>query len=906
MDSRQPFLCAWICSLALALQAGPLFAQEKSKESGDKVLQAAMAVFANIREEALPNGLRVYLKPIPGATTVTTMVAYKVGSADEDLDQTGLSHYLEHLLFKGTDKLFPGDIDRLTLRNGGANNAYTSEDITVYHFDFSADRWEQALEIEADRMRNLRIDERHEFQQEKGAVIEELRRNEDAPWDLEYKAILPKLFGAKAPYGHPVIGQTAHVRGATADTIKRHYDRWYHPNNACLVVCGGFDPDSAMEKIRRLFGPIPKGTLSERKAHIPPTRQDLERLQMTSRFEVNRLLIGFNTVDFVHADGPALTVLEAVLSDGKTSRLYRKLIEGEEIASEAAAESSLGRYPGWFGIQVELLQGQELAKAEKLVFAELDKLTRELITEKELSRVRQKLLASAVFSRESVHGLANAISSTVILADLKHLQEFLPRLLKVSPEDLKRVAAKYFRQDSAVALWSVPAGKATGASNSPREKQPARASLAEAKEFSFSKVRRVVLPSGLVLLLHEDHRNPVVVLSAALRDSRAFEPDGKYGLATLTGSLLDEGLPGVSGQELAESVENIGGELSLDELGGTVKVLSHNASFGIETILSCLQSAVCPKEAFERKQKQVLSTLADLETQTDYLARREFLKAVYGEHPRGRPSMGTQNSVKKITREDCVEFRKLCFQPSNIILAVSGDINPAEVEKQIRQAVENWTGPPLKRPKFAPLRMPDKFTQVIHTMEDSVQMQFYMGHAGIRRNDPDYYKLLVMDHILGTGPGFTDRLSARLRDREGLAYTVSAAIAGSADTEPGAFMCYIGTDAANFARVKKEFLEEIERIRDTLPSREELNDSRNYLLGNMAFRFTTNGSIANQMLSMERLNLGSDCLEKYRLGVASVTAEDIREVARKHLHPDKLTLIAVGPLDAEGNPLKKK
>ena len=157
-------------------------------------LRAAAALYEGIRTETLPNGLRVYLKPVPGAATVTTMVAYKVGSSDEDLDNTGLSHYLEHLMFKGTDKIMPGDIDRVTLRNGGQNNAYTSEDYTIYHFDFAADRWEVALEIEADRMRNLRIDAKHEFEQEKGAVVSELEMDEDQLYDLESKTIVPLLF----------------------------------------------------------------------------------------------------------------------------------------------------------------------------------------------------------------------------------------------------------------------------------------------------------------------------------------------------------------------------------------------------------------------------------------------------------------------------------------------------------------------------------------------------------------------------------------------------------------------------------------------------------------------------------------------------------------------------------------
>ena len=231
-----------------------------------ELARTASALFDNLKFETLPNGLRVYLLPVKSSPVVTTMVAYKVGACDEDKDQTGLSHYLEHLLFKGTVKLMPGDIDRATQRNGGRNNAYTSEDMTAYHFDFAADRWQIALEIEADRMRNVKIDEKHEFQQEKGAVISELKGGEDQPWDLEYKTILPLLYPKEAPYSHPVIGEEKHVRGATAEIIKRHYDKWYHPNNASLVIAGGFDADATMALVKKLFSSIPKGDLPERKA----------------------------------------------------------------------------------------------------------------------------------------------------------------------------------------------------------------------------------------------------------------------------------------------------------------------------------------------------------------------------------------------------------------------------------------------------------------------------------------------------------------------------------------------------------------------------------------------------------------------------------------------------------------
>jgi zinc protease len=180
-----------------------------------------------------------------------------------------------------------------------------------------------------------------------------------------------------------------------------------------------------------------------------------------------------------------------------------------------------------------------------------------------------------------------------------------------------------------------------------------------------------------------------------------------------------------------------------------------------------------------------------------------------------------------------------------------------------------------------------------------------MGHVGIRRDNPDYFKLLVMDYVLGTGPGFTDRLSARLRDREGLGYSVSANITGSAGEQPGTFACYIGTYPKTFAAAKKGFLEELHRIRNEKPPPEEVEDAKKYLLGHLPFQFTTTQRIADQLLTVERYHLGLDYYDKYRKAVAAVTPEDVQDVARRYLDPEHMVLVVVGAVDPEGKPLEK-
>jgi len=893
-----------LCLCVLPTLLSP--AQAPSSEAR-LAMSAAEALYAGIRETTLPNGLRVYLKPIPSSTSVTTLVVYKVGSADEDKDCTGLSHYLEHLMFKGTARLKPGDIDRITFRAGGSNNAYTSTDLTAYHFTLPADRWLDALQVEADRMRNLRIDREHEFDKEKGAVINELAGNEDSPWDLEYKAMLPLLFGKAHPYGHPVIGEARHVREATEKVIQAHYDRWYHPNNAALVMVGGFDADQALTAIRKQFGSIPAGKLPPRK-QVPEDQPKLPiRQEMPSKFSVPRLLLAYPTVRVGAAEEPALAVLEALLGRGKRSRLYASLVEGTAVASSVEVSHSSGRYGGWLGVFVDVLPGQNRAAVEKRLLEELARLGKEPVAEEELRRIKQQLLASAVFERESTYQLADSIGQAVTLTDLDHARKYLPRILAVTAADVQRVAREFLSPTRSVTLWSVPAGKPMGAASSNHPARSARqAGKGQGQAFDLKKTRRVVLPNGLTLLVLENRRLPIVTARLSLRQSTLYQKDDKLGIAALTGLLLDEGTTRRTGKQIAEAIENVGGQLSLDGSGGNVRVLSSNRSLGLELLLECLTQPAFADEAVARRRAQMLAELGEEEAQPRSRAARVFQKAVYGDHPLGRPSRGTTQSVAKLTGADCKAYHAQVFVPNNAILTVVGDCDAEAVIAEVTRLTANWNKAELPALNLPTVKRPEKFQQTILSMPQAAQLQVFLGHVGVRRNDPDYYKLLVMDHILGTGPGFTDRLSSRLRDREGLAYTVSATITASAGLEQGTFVCYIGTDNDQFARVKELIVEELRRIRDTRPTAEEVEDVKAYLLGSQLLRFGTTQGIAGQLVALERFGLGLDALEVFRKQVAAVTAEDVQAVARKYIDPERLVVVAAGAVDEQGRPLQKE
>src|SRR5262249_29917262 len=293
-----------------------------------------------------------------------------------------------------------------------------------------------------------------------------------------------------------------------------------------------------------------------------------------------------------------LEVVQALLAGGKTGRLYKALVEGAEVAGSVSAGNSAGRYPGWFSIQVQMVKGKDRAQAEKVVLKELQRLRDEPVSAAELKRVQQTVLTDTVFSRESVHGLADSIARGVTTNDLDFLKNYLPRILAVTPQDVQNAAKKYFDPEQRVIVWSVPKEKGKGGKGEPAsEKKRTAGAEGGTSGVSLTAAKRVELPNGLVLLLYENHRLPIVVAEALVQHVQLLEPEDKAGVAALTGYLLDEGTAKHTGAQIAEIIEDVGGTLSLSSGGGSVRVLAPHRHLGLELLLECLKDANFPKQA---------------------------------------------------------------------------------------------------------------------------------------------------------------------------------------------------------------------------------------------------------------------------------------------------------------------
>lgn len=419
-------------------------------------IQVQPFITRGVQKTVLPNGLTVITKELHDKPIVASIIWYRVGSRNEEIGQTGKSHFLEHMLFKGTEKYKKGDIDLIALENGGANNAFTWLDFTAYYFTFASDRWQVALDIEADRMRNTRFAE-EDFDSERQVVQEELRIRLDGPWEALQNEVWATAF-RQHPYHWPTVGWIDDLESATGADMKAYYDKWYHPRNATLVIVGDFNTDEALESVEQLFGPIPAGPEVKPLRIAEPRQRGEKRVIVKKDTPVERLLIGYHAPAVGDADSYPLEIIQTLLSTGKASRLYQRLIERDQSVTVASATYHDHIDPSLFYIQAELKPEFKLEDVERAIYEEIDRLKNEPVSIAEIEKAKRQIEADLVMSNEEplqqaiLMGQYETIASEERVPEqargYKYLDTVLDYIRAVTAEDVARTAQKYFTQDN--------------------------------------------------------------------------------------------------------------------------------------------------------------------------------------------------------------------------------------------------------------------------------------------------------------------------------------------------------------------------------------------------------------------------------------------------------------------------
>jgi len=408
------------------------------------------------------------------------------------------------------------------------------------------------------------------------------------------------------------------------------------------------------------------------------------------------------------------------------------------------------------------------------------------------------------------------------------------------------------------------------------------------------EIKRDVLPQGLTLLVVERHNLPIVNITLGIKAGSLIEPPEKAGLSNLTVELLTEGTKKRTASQIDEEIEFIGA--SLETSGGydyvtvSLSILKKDLDLGVDILSDVILNPVFPRDELNKKKTLIKGRLKAQEEDPDFLAGREFKKALFGLHPYGRLIEGTPETLDRLKLRDLIDFHSAYYVPQNAIMSVVGDITMEEIKGLLSKYFSGWQRKEFKIP--SPQRPePLKEKKVINIDKDITQANIILGHIGISRDNPDYYAISLMNYILGGG-GFASRLMQNIREEKGLAYDISSRF--WAQKEAGSFQVSLQTknESANIAI--EEILKEMNRIRETPVSREELSDAKAFLIGSFPLRIETTRKIVNLLLSLEYYGLGLDYINKYPTYIEGITEDDVLRVAKKYLDPERLTLVVVG------------
>ncbi|OGW40269.1 MAG: hypothetical protein A2010_02930 [Nitrospirae bacterium GWD2_57_9] len=405
--------------------------------------------------------------------------------------------------------------------------------------------------------------------------------------------------------------------------------------------------------------------------------------------------------------------------------------------------------------------------------------------------------------------------------------------------------------------------------------------------------KRIVLQNGMILLLAERHDIPMVTVNMAIKAGSTAAPHDKPGLAEITASLLTQGTTRRTAQQISSEIDFIGGSISTsggsDFASASLRVLKKDIRSGLDLLSDVLLHPVFDQKEIDRKVKAMLAEIQRQKEEPGTVASEAFEKAVYGNHPYGWTNDEIAGYLQKITRQEVVDFYGSRYRPNDTIISVVGDVTEKEIVALLGRYFKEWQRKELPPPAVAPVPEVGRIT-VKKIDRNITQANINLGNIGIRRENPDYYAVLIMNYILGGG-GFSSRLMDNIRDNKGLAYDAHSSFA--ANKETGIFEIGIQTKNESANEVIAESLKEMKRMQDEFVSEKELADAKAYLTGSFPLRMDTSAKIASMLTSIEIYNLGLDYPRKYPALINSITREDIQRVARKYLHPDSAVIVVV-------------
>jgi len=860
-----------------------------------------------VTDVTLDNGLQVLLREDHAAPLVSFWVFYRVGSRNEIPGLTGISHWVEHMQFKGTPSIEKGQIFREVSRHGGTLNALTSNDWTGYFETLPADQLALSIRIESDRMHQSLFDP-EETESERTVILSERQGGRNNPGYLLYEEMLGTAFQAH-PYRHMVIGYEEDLLAITREDLYRHYRRHYTPQNAFIVAVGDFDTDTVLAQLRDSFGEIPAGEPVRDRIATEPEQNAERRVVIHHPAGTGYLRLAYKTPDARHPDVPALIVADAILSGakgmglhggagmGRSSRLHRN-ITAKGIARSAGSDFGLHRDPHLFQFAASALPGGELATIEQAINAEISLLATTPPSEEEVRRVAKQVRAQQVYSAEGVTNQAFWLGYLEIVDSWKRVDRLVDEIEAVTPEDVTRVVQTWLRPERKTTGWLVPTESGADASSAP----PVNLNVWGLGGLGAPTPRppfvQLDLPGPITMIGQAQPDDPALSVRLRIPAGAINDPAGAEGVALLTSRLLMRGTARHDREQLSAVSDDLGASIGIDAgrlfLDVSIRCLREDLDTMVQLAAEVLQEPSFPEDELEKLRQEILTGIREADQDTRSTAERTMRSIIYPPpHVMGRRVSGTAESVKALTRADVVGFHERHYgQNGMVVAAVGGYASLDAIASCISRHFGGWktNGIPSMGPLPAPARAAS--TRESSNLPGKTQTDITIGIPTIPRLHPDFYALDVANLILGR-LGLMGRLGATVRDRDGLAYHVSSAL------EPGReqtlWTARAGVAPANVDRAIDSILEELSRIRDEGVTDQELEDAKSYLTGILPLALETNDGVTSTLLNIVNFDLGLDYLDRYVTIIRSLTSEQVRTAIATHVEPTIAAIAISGP-----------
>ena len=846
----------------------------------------------------LSNGLTVIVHEDRKAPIVAVNVWYHVGSKDERPGRTGFAHLFEHLMFNGSEH-YNQDYFKVLERLGATDlNGTTNNDRTNYFQNVPTTALDTALWMESDRMGHLlgAIDQA-KLDEQRGVVQNEKRQGENQPYGRVWSRILAGTYPAGHPYSWEVIGSMEDLNAASLKDVQEWFKAYYGPSNAVLVVAGDIDAKTAREKVEKYFGAIPPGPPVSRHRAWVARMTGVRRETMEDRVPQARIYKVWNVPQAYTREGDLLHLAASVFGGGKTSRLYKRLVYDEQLATDANAFAFLRELGGQFIVTGSARPGVELAKMESAIDDELGKFLSSGPTPEELRRAQTRYVAGFLRGIERIGGFGGKsdvlATAQVYAGNPGAYQTALTTRQQASPQDVLDVAREWLTGGTYV-LEVQPIAKLAAAKQDADRSRPPEPD--PAPEPRLPRLQRTTLPNGLKVVLAERRRIPVVDFDLVVDAGSAADQFALPGTASLTAAMLDEGTRTRSSIQIQEELEGLGANLSgsvtADLLVVGLSALKANLDKSLEIYADILLNPAFPEADFRREQKQHLAQIAREQAQPAGLALRIVPGLLFGAgHGYATPATGTGNSVRQITRETLAKFHETWFKPNNATLVVAGDTSLEEIRPRLEQLLGAW------RPGSVPKKNVPVVAQqpkpVVYLVDKPGAPQSYIvaAHLAPPKADKDDIAMDTLNVVLGGM--FTSRINMNLRENKHWSYGARSTLTARRAQRAFRVAAPVQTD-----KTREAMIEIGKELRGVLRGNPVKADELLKAQENRTLRLPgsreTNRQVLDSIVDLLQYGLPDDYWEAYPGRVRALSLQDLAAAAQRLLRPDNLIWLVVG------------